>query len=87
VAFAIRDYLRRISYWGDRMRVGDIVMLHPKLFYDNDEAVGIVVEIDAECKHCKLIYVCWPNNSNGKQQSWFKPDELMVIDDKGAEDE
>ena len=75
-----------IFSWGVHMRVGDIVMLHPKLFYENDEVVGIIVEIDEESNYEKLIYVCWPNNSNGKQQSWFKPDELMIIDDEGAED-
>ena len=64
------------------MKVGDLVMLDPGLFYEADEAFGLVLEIDGgEDGSWQMVYVMWPNNLNGKQIAWFRYDELKVIND------
>ena len=61
------------------MEVGDLVHLNAVHYYDHDECLGIIIEIQQAEKQ-KIIYkVFWTDNSNGIEQLWFEEEDLEVI--------
>ena len=60
------------------MQVGDLVYLNPIHFYEHDECVGIIVEIDVTRKD-GLFKVAWMDDSHGEEFGWFNEDELEII--------
>ncbi len=60
------------------MQVGDLVYLNPIHFYEFDECVGIIVDIDLTRKD-GLFKVAWTDDSHGAEYGWFNEDELEVI--------
>ena len=62
------------------MQVGDLVYLNPIYFYEYDECVGIIVEVDVTRKN-GLYKVAWMDDSHGEEFGWFNEDELEVINE------
>ena len=60
------------------MKVGDLVHLSPIHFYEFDECLGIIIEVDTTRVN-KLYRVVWTDNSNGAESGWFYEEELEVI--------
>jgi len=58
--------------------VGDLVHLSPIHFYEFDECLGIIIEVDIS-RTDKLYRVVWTDNSNGAESGWFHEEELEVI--------
>ncbi len=58
------------------MKVGDLVWLDPRQFYEYDEHIGIVIDIK-ETPDGKLVKVGW----NDGEVAWFHGDELEVINE------
>ena len=63
------------------MKVGDLVQLNPVHFYEYDETVGIIVEIDT-ANGAGIYKVAWMDDSNGDETGWFHEDELEVINER-----
>ena len=60
------------------MKVGDLVYLSPIHFYDYDECMGIIVEVDLNSKS-GVYKVAWMDDSHGDKFGWFDEDELEII--------
>jgi len=56
------------------MKLGDLVWLDPKQFYEHDEQAGIVLEM-LNTPDGLLVKVGWDNNEVG----WYNESELEVI--------
>ena len=56
------------------MKVGDLVWLDPKQFYEHDEDIGIVLEV-LDTPDGKLIKIYWSESHVG----WLHEYELEVI--------
>ena len=56
------------------MKVGDLVWLDPKYFYDHDEYIGIVIDLEST-PDGYLVKVAWDDN----EIAWFHESELVKI--------
>ena len=56
------------------MKIGSLVYLDPKQFYEWDEEIGVIVEV---CTKSKTYRVVW---ASGDQQ-WFLATELELINE------
>ena len=61
------------------MNVGDLVHLNAKHYYDHDECLGIIIEIQDREDQPIIFKVHWIDDSNGIQQIWLEREELEVI--------
>ncbi len=62
------------------MKVGELVYLNPIHFYEYDECIGIIVEIDLT-RSDGLYKVAWSDDSHRDEFGWFNEDELEVINE------
>ena len=61
-----------------KMKVGDLVHLSPIHFYEFDECLGIIIELNKSGED-RLFRVVWTDNKNGAECGWFHEEELEVI--------
>tara|TARA_R100000278_G_scaffold110973_1_gene88373 strand:- start:86 stop:280 length:195 start_codon:yes stop_codon:yes gene_type:complete len=64
------------------MEVGDLVHLNAKHYYDHDECLGIIIEVQSKEDDSVIYKVFWSDDSNGIQQLWFEEEELEVVYEK-----
>ena len=61
------------------MDVGDLVHLNAEHYYDHDECLGIIIEIQNKDDQTFIYKVHWIDDSNGIQQLWLEKEDLEVI--------